>query len=222
MALTILGTGRFGPTIGSLQLSCSVEEKHRITNQVTDFPIESGFGVTDHILRKQDVLEIHGIISDAAVTVVDIARHLAAGGSDSIQVAYAKLAEMVTQKSIFKVITGVKVYDNMTFEHLELKRDKRTGKVLDFTATLRSIEFVFSASVPIAAAERIAVPKYKGKQTPTATTAIKPTVPAAIQSPAKALADHVAAPGKIADMVLTPAQTFEKAATYVLKALSAH
>lgn len=196
MAVSLLGFNRKGPQIGSIRISCSVQEKHRSSAQVTEFPIESGHGITDHIRINQDQLSLHGIITDASMTAgealsngiggatgfsaagpqektgIDFIDNFGKNLPDDIQTAYAKLKEMVDQGSVFKVITGLRVYDNMAFTSFEVSRDKRTGRVLDFQATLQAVQFVFAQRTPIRSIESATVTAKKGQMQVKPSTAV--------------------------------------------------
>lgn len=234
MAISLLGFGQKGPKIGPIQITCSVEERHRKTASVTDFPIENGSNVSDHIRVNQDILHLHGIISDAATSVVqagaqfsvaadNVATYVAGkvapsvkipqGGigitlPDTPQEAYTKLEELFTGGAVFKVITGLKVYENMAFTSLEVKRDKSTGKVIDFDATMQALQFVSSVRVPIAAKQTApkTVASTRAQTTPSTVASPTPTqAPAAVQTGARALARAIL--GYIPGVQGTPLQS---------------
>jgi hypothetical protein len=123
--------------IGSVQLDCSIQETHSFKSDVTDYTVEDGGKIQDHIYLEPFRITMQGIVSDSPLGF------LGGGFSDTIQSysedAYDKLTEMREQRILFDVVTGLKIYPNMVFETLDVNRDKDTGKALYFTSQLKQI-----------------------------------------------------------------------------------
>ena len=45
-----------------IQWDCVISEGHRASNQVTKYPIQSGFMVSDHAIRENRILKLRGVI----------------------------------------------------------------------------------------------------------------------------------------------------------------
>lgn len=133
-------------TIEELILDANVSQSHVAANTVTEYPIESGSVVSDHVIRKPDTLSITGLISATPVE----------GGDqvDKINSAYEKLLEIRNNRLPVYVSTPLHYYYNMILETLTVPRDAKTGSVFEFTAVFREIKFSTTEVVEVAPAAK--------------------------------------------------------------------
>ncbi len=153
----------FGTTrlkMGSLVISCSVSETHSYTADVTNAPIDAPVGglsvdVSDHRHLSPVTLEAHGIISDSTASVVDTIIAIDANTKigelpkSAVQVGYAALLDLFYSKDLFEVVTSLQRYPRMTMTKLAFNRDKDTGRVLDFNASMQQVRVAVSATVNV-------------------------------------------------------------------------
>lgn len=159
-----------------IQLDASVKEDHNRESPPTEFPVENGDFVSDHVIVKPFDLTITGIISDtplgttsqlltevattltsALVPPVGIVAGAAAysvftalSGSKSPSVAaYGQLLLLQANAQPFDVLTSLYRYPNMWIAGLSAPRDADTGKVLLFTVKLRQLILVTPQSVNV-------------------------------------------------------------------------
>lgn len=167
------------PFIGPIELSVTVRESHDQTADITDVPIENGSNISDHRHVKAPTLSLDGIISDAATTStaeIDGRGRVVRRPNPKInsgltaEEAYTDLVRLFNTAATFEVLTNVQLYKNMHFVRLSRERDKSTDSTVAFTAELRQIETVTSAtaSAPVAATKadkpKVAKTEKKGKQ----------------------------------------------------------
>ena len=50
-----------------IQLDAAISESHHYENTVTEFPVDDGLDITDHIRQNPDVYEIEGIVTNSPV-----------------------------------------------------------------------------------------------------------------------------------------------------------
>lgn len=132
--------------LGAIELDLTIDEMHQRNAEVSDFPIESGGQIQDHISNGPRKLTITGFITD---TPVEFGFAL----SSRVQDAFDALEELYDSRTPFDVVSGLKSYKNMCFESLDMPR-KREG-ALQFTATLKQLTVVSS--------EYVAIPETKVK-----------------------------------------------------------
>lgn len=155
-----------------INIDCTVSETHERESPPTEFEIEDGSTISDHIILKPIRLEITGMISDTPISIINaIATTLvsavtppigivgAAAGialskvlSDSASpsvAAFNQLLQLQESKTAVSVLTTLKLYDNMFISKVTIPRDANTGKVLMFTVSLVQLLLVSPQTVNI-------------------------------------------------------------------------
>lgn len=131
--------------IGALILDASVRERHSASATATRHPIESdGEGldeITDHIQRDPISLQIEGVVSNTpAESLSAIVDLFSGGGFDRVKQAHDLLWEDVLTGKLVKIVTTLKVYENMVLEKVDIVRDAKKGHALFFSAVATEIE----------------------------------------------------------------------------------
>ena len=109
--------------IGSVTIDASIKEDHESNCELTENPIESGADVIDHVSMLPKKLSIEGVVSDSPVSYFEIDPSTGKistnfnffGTSSRSKDAYDTLIKLQESRTPFKVVTGLKVYDNMCF-----------------------------------------------------------------------------------------------------------
>lgn len=192
MAVNLL-FGRKAAKVGILQLDATLSESHQYDNEISEFPVESGSNISDHIKQNPERITINGFITNTPVEVItenvsnviqtspgeaEVRSSERTGTSNRVELAQDALLRISGRKiqganqepEIIDIITGLRVYTGMAMESLEIPRDASTGQTLRFTATFIKILTVESETVLIPNAIPAIVDKAqskvdKGKQT---------------------------------------------------------
>jgi len=136
--------------IEELELDVSIRESHTFDNEVTQYPVETGGTITDHIVNKPDQLSIEGFVTNSPVRIVEQSSTSRAGDrSDRVLVALDVLRRIRSEKEIVTVVTGLQTYTDMALVKLSIPRDSGRGNALWFTADFTKIQFVKSQTVAI-------------------------------------------------------------------------
>ena len=160
--------------IKNFEIDAAISEQHEMTSEITDHPVEKGADITDHVRPKPRRYTLTGLVSDDPIGA--LAKRRTADGIESPAAACQELLEQLwTDSEVFKVISTLKVYDNMVIESTSFGVDASTGHALPFTCTLRQLEIVTTKrSVIIVGVPRAANKSNKGnKPTKTKTNAGK-------------------------------------------------
>ena len=158
--------------IGQIRLDATVREEHGMSARVTESPLESGANVADHVISEADTLNIDGVITE---TPVYFSKEPSPGSADLVEVPYASsgsrvldgyeaLRRLMERRQTITVVTGLRTYQDMVMTNLNVPREPETGVALRFSAELRQIRMVNSASIP----PNKASPKSKSKAQKTA------------------------------------------------------
>lgn len=124
------GIYKTGTNSGGLDLDCIVAETHNRTSELTKFPIEDGSVISDHIINNPIELTINGLKSDVSMTIYDIR------GLNASITAFEQINLLMDNKELVRVVTSIKVYDNMHISSFSVPKNKETANTLDFTMTL--------------------------------------------------------------------------------------
>lgn len=146
--------------IGSLDDSDVVEvlfdvvldESHELGSDLTEWPVEEGSDITDHVRLHTDRLTISGIITETPLLYLSPLRE---EGKQSRTVdALQSLETLRAMRSPFTVITGLKRYENMFFTSLTFVRGEGQGGALRFSAALAELRMVSTATTATGAAAK--------------------------------------------------------------------
>jgi hypothetical protein len=153
-------------------IDCTVSESHSRESPPTEFPVEDGTTVSDFILVRPFQLELHGIISDTplslinsllttgATAIVPSAGIIAASGAFALYsalaktrkpsvVAFGQLLQLQASRQPFDVLTSLQRYPSMWIKSLTVPRDAQTGDVLNFQVQLVQLIVVSPQTVNI-------------------------------------------------------------------------
>lgn len=152
-------------------------EVHNYSAQVTEFPVEEGANITDHIIIKPFKLTLNCVISDNPITFSDLIESSIIGVGSSVFGPKAALAAAITSKiggdllakgkdkisktakeaiegfyrdgTLLTVATGLDVYSNMVIENFPISRNSANAASLNFTLTLKQITLVTKELVSV-------------------------------------------------------------------------
>lgn len=134
--------------IAGYPIDASLSETHTLSSEATEFPVESGADLTDHIRRLPIEVTIEGIVSNTPIGAVAAARATeTAELGEELEVlpadeALARLERIYERRQPVTIQTELKLYERMAMTSLEIPRDRTTGRALMFTATFRQIKIV--------------------------------------------------------------------------------
>lgn len=147
-------------TYNLLQLDCVVAENHVMENEVTSFPISSGFIVSDHVIKKNFKFAIAGMVvnnkfaevgfnwttagsvagamvSNAVGPIIGSLLGSAASALDNVgqtkspvQNAFTQLQDLVRNGTLVHVSTILGTYENCVIRSVQINQDVRTATVL--------------------------------------------------------------------------------------------
>lgn len=134
MALaTLFGKKYEKGKVGLVELDVTISENHTFNARATNFPVETGGDVTDHIINDPDILNLSGIVSDTPLNIFSFFTR-------SID-AFNRLLDIHNKRQPVTVVTGLKVYQNMVMITMDVPRTIQTGQSLTFNLTFQNIRF---------------------------------------------------------------------------------
>lgn len=139
---TVLGSFGLPNAMGALVLDATLEESHEFGARVTEFPIEGGAIITDHVALQPRTLTLQGFVTDTPLALANFSL-----GRSRTASSYFLLEEMWRARIPFAVVSRLKLYENMVIESLVIPKDKEGA--LRFTCTMKQLTFVSGQNVAI-------------------------------------------------------------------------
>ena len=130
--------------IDNLQLDCIVHEDHEYTNNVTEFPVEQGFNISDHVIHYPEKVTLEGIVTNTPIAfgAPNKNRKIEALKSLLATAGYDAPDATVTGNNLAKavdIVTGLRPYLTMLLVHLTIPQDSHSANALHFTAEFRRL-----------------------------------------------------------------------------------
>ena len=137
--------------IGELVIDVSLKQEIKYSNVITEFPVENGSSITDHIIVKPTRLVLSGMIIDSTFDIygnvqkitnlfttnpINNLTNLVKGVSAKQITAYQILQTLWQNKSLVTVTFKLDVFPNMVIEDLSFTSDNGTIDNLPFEITL--------------------------------------------------------------------------------------
>lgn len=155
--ISILTRRKEPKKIGYLELDAMIREEHSFRNIVTEYPVEDGFDISDHVWQEPETVTIEGFISNTPVQILGGKAGeylLREDFSNKVQVAYGALLEMSGRKIvnskegitiqyatpvIIDIVTILNVYTSMIITDLKFPVTKGGGNSQYFTCTAKKL-----------------------------------------------------------------------------------
>ena len=152
--------------IGVLEFDATIHESHEYTNTITEFPVEKGFNISDHIIRQPEKLTMEGFVTNTPIPrSSDLAPLDGADAQQNrVETALEQLLDLaglpsptkntsdVESNTLFPklidvVETGLRQYKNMVITRITIPRDRNTGETMQFTCEMRHLITVMTETV---------------------------------------------------------------------------
>jgi len=114
-------------TIGLIECDVLIEQEITLSSEVTEHPVEDGFPVHDHVIRRPVKLAMTIAVSNMPVTWYD---RLGGNSPDRMSDAVSKLEEIYKAGDPITIATQEKVYENMVMTDCRIPKNREDGKIL--------------------------------------------------------------------------------------------
>lgn len=112
-------------------------EEHRLDEESTQYPIESGATLTDHAYKLPEELRLTGWVADllpAPAAVVD-------GSIRRSRQTWDRIVELQRSRTPVEIATAIRTYTNMLLVRAIARVDRSTGQSLRFELHFRELLF---------------------------------------------------------------------------------
>lgn len=138
MVLSVLFGKKYNKTqvdgsVGTIQLDAVLAEEHSYSSRITSYPVEDGTIISDHIVNDPDIVTVSGIVSDTPLSILFF--------SNRSITAFNRLIQIHKNREVVRLVTGIKVYEDMALVSLDVPRDLKSGQSLRFNLKFQKIVF---------------------------------------------------------------------------------
>ena len=167
---TVFNISRKGQ-IEALRIDAVITETHHRQSEVTEYPVEDGVAISDHVKLNPISIDMNCFISDAPANYFGI-RDLSDIAEDVINTAFPRrgqrgevpnaesrspidawnyLTTVWLNRYPITVISSLQIYRNMILTKLTAPKSVATGKSLEFQASLKEVRIVTRAETTLPA-----------------------------------------------------------------------
>lgn len=145
-------------SIDSITVDAVINEEIIRKANVTDEPVEEGEQIADNVVLDPYTINMRGIITDTPYDdPLDLLNQNITGESRS-KTQYEFLVDIYNNKTIFTVISGFDIYENVVFTNFTVNLNNNSGRAFEFDADFKHIVRV--------SPQEIKIPASRAKTTP--------------------------------------------------------
>lgn len=156
MALKIQFAFKEGNKLETIVVDAAVNEGHSFAADITDFPVEEGSNVSDNVRAKPAMLRIEAFVSDFPLTNEGRSQ-VSSGGVNNRPAARQNRSKDVLEQLIrlrdegilVTVETGIRRYQNMVLQNIDMPRDKSLKAGLRLTLMFKEVRIVETQQVKL-------------------------------------------------------------------------
>lgn len=116
----------------TLRFHSVIAEDHEASTEITKFPVQTGFDVSNHAIRKNRKVSITGVVSNH---IVIGAEEFHEYGSNNSRVMFSALKDLVQRAVPCEVQTNYDTYSPVIFTKFKTKLSEGKTDIMEFTMT---------------------------------------------------------------------------------------
>lgn len=159
-------------SFNTMALDCVINEGHVFRNEVTSYPVSSGFLISEHVIKKNPMFSLNGIITNVSMpsdltlvstvgkvvgsmvnravgpvlgSLIGSAAHAIDNiglAGDPIKDAFLQLQKLVSDGTIVHVATILGVYEGCVLREVRIQQDLRTATALPLILTFEQLRII--------------------------------------------------------------------------------
>lgn len=120
-----------------LRFHSVITEDHDITNEITKFPVQSGFNISNHAIKKNRKVSITGVISNHLIVGAEEFHEF--GGNNS-KIVFFTLRTLVGSAIPCEVVTNYGNYSPVIFTKFKTKLQAGKTDIMEFTISGEEVQ----------------------------------------------------------------------------------
>jgi len=109
--------------IGSVPLDALLIEDTELSANISQYPVEEGADISDHITQEPERLAVSGVVTAAGITI------FGAGGRSKLIAAKETLRQLHKQRIPVTIVTGMDVYADYAMANAKISRTNEGEKI---------------------------------------------------------------------------------------------
>lgn len=122
-------------SVWGIEFDALIDETKSMTSKIPEYPVESGFSVSDTIINEPIQLSMTLYLSNTPVTW--LYRHGSSNGR--VQRICKMIEEQWFQKNLTKIVTSDATYTNMGLTSISIKKSKDLGYAREISITAKKV-----------------------------------------------------------------------------------
>lgn len=135
-------------SVAGIEFDALINESRSLTADTPEYPIETGFVISDSLILKPQVLSMTLFLTDTPISW----RRRSGGAQGKIQYVIDRLEEAYFKRELVKVVTSDKTYTNMAITAITIAKSTETGYAREIPITFKEVLVTKSATTTIPAA----------------------------------------------------------------------
>ncbi len=133
-------------SIGGITIDAFIQENYEHSATVTEYPVENGSTIADHIVQDPDQLSIEGMVGD-----IDIYEDYSTENPPVNRAGeyYSQLLALKEAGELITVVCGLRSWSNMAITSLSIPRNAENGKGLMFSMSLKKVTVITSKEIVV-------------------------------------------------------------------------
>lgn len=129
-------------SVGRISFDLLLTESHNMSNEITEFDIEDGSTISDHIKKNLDNGSLSGLISNFSLNIFGAVTNRA-------QSAYNEMIRIMEEELPVTIVTVLRVYENVGITNIDVARSADTGEALILDVSFKQMNIVKLKTVQI-------------------------------------------------------------------------
>lgn len=134
-------------SVAGIEFDALINESRSLTADTPEYPIETGFVISDSIILKPQVLNMTLYLTDTPVTW----RGRFGNTSGRVRDVIKRLEEIYFSREMVTVVTTEKTYKNMAITGITISKSSETGYAREIPISFKGIRVTQSATTTIPA-----------------------------------------------------------------------
>jgi hypothetical protein len=111
-----------------------VSEDHSAQTEITKFPVQSGFEISNHAIRKNRKITIEGMVTNTIIKGTKTEDHIFNKENNS-KAAFETLVDLVNSSIVCQVTTNLGIYEPVVFKQIQTKQQLGMTDAIHFVLT---------------------------------------------------------------------------------------
>ena len=126
-----------------VRFNAVMSEQHGVVGEVTKFPVQNGFNVSNHSIRKNRKVTIVGVMTNYQIAGSEF---VGTENTNNSRVMYGTLKDLVSSAVPCTVDTNLTTYYPVIFTGLKTKQEAGSTDILEFTLSGEEVQLATSSN----------------------------------------------------------------------------